>query len=106
MKTATKTIEELNESYIDFLNAFKGTNKEMSEIKKLWRDGNKSRLVKLGLALIVFPEPTPISETLGACLVAAGTVQRAIQNRAIYVEDIMRTFRTTLEEMKSYTGTL
>lgn len=59
IKTAATALNELNESSIDLLNAVKETTKEVKDIKKLWRDGNKSRLIKLGLTLIVFPEPTP-----------------------------------------------
>jgi hypothetical protein len=53
---------------------------EVKRTKKLWRSGNKSRLIKLGVALIVFPELAPISETVGACFVAAGMIQKGVQS--------------------------
>jgi len=99
IKTAATALNELNESSIDLLNAVKETTKEVKDIKKLWRDGNKSRLIKLGLTLIVFPEPTPISETIGMCFVAAGAIQKGIQSRAIYIEDVNKTFQTMLKEV-------
>ncbi len=99
IKTAATALDELNESSIDLLNAMKETTKEVKAIKKLWRDGNKSRLIKLGLTLIAFPEPTPISETVGACFVAAGAIQKGIQSRTIYIEDINKTFQNTLKEV-------
>jgi hypothetical protein len=98
-KTAAKALNELNQSYIDLLGAIKGTANTAEATKKLWREGNKSRLIKIGVALIMFPEPTPISETVGACFVAAGAVQRGIQNRAIYLEDITKTFKNTLKDV-------
>ncbi len=98
-KTAAKALNELNESYIDLLGAIKGTADTAEAAKKLWRGGNNSRLMKIGVALIMFPEPTPISETVGACFVAAGMVQRGIQSRAIYLEDITKTFKNTLKDM-------
>jgi hypothetical protein len=98
-KTAAKALNELNESYIDLLGAIKGTADTAEATKKLWRGGNNSRLIKIGVALIMFPEPTPISETVGACFVAAGMVQRRIQNRAIYLEDITKTFKNTLKDV-------
>ena len=98
-KTAAKALNELNQSYIDLLGAIKGTADTAEATKKLWREGNKSRLIKIGVALIMFPEPTPISETVGACFVAAGAVQRGIQNRAIYLEDITKTFKNTLKDV-------
>ena len=98
-KTAAKALNELNESYIDLLGAIKGTVNTAEATKKLWHEGNNSRLVKIGVALIMFPEPTPISETVGACLVAAGAVQKGIQSRAIYLEDITKTFKNTLKDV-------
>jgi len=98
-KTAIKALNELNESYIDLLGAIKGTANTAEAAKKLWREGNKSRLIKIGVSLIFFPEPTPISETIGACFIAAGAVQKGIQNRAIYLEDITKTFKGTLKDV-------
>jgi hypothetical protein len=98
-KNATKALNELSESYIDVIGAVKGTANAAESAKKLWREGNKSRLIKIGLALIVFPEPTPISETIGACFIAAGAVQKGIKSRAIYLEDITKTFKNTLKDV-------
>ena len=99
VKNATKALNELNESYIDLLDAIKGTANAAEVTKKLWRVGNNSRLIKIGVALIMLPEPTPISETVGACFVAAGAVQKRIQSRAIYLEDITKTFKNTLKDV-------
>jgi hypothetical protein len=98
-KTTAKALNELNESSIDLLGAIKGTANTAKAAKKLWREGNNSRLIKIGVALVVFPEPTPISETIGACFIAAGAVQKGIQNRAIYLEDITKTFKNTLKDV-------
>jgi len=98
-KTAAKALSELNESYGELFGAIKATARDAKASKRLWRAGNKSRLIKIGVALIVFPEPTPISETVGACFVAAGAVQKGIQNRSLYVEDITKTFKNTLKDV-------
>lgn len=99
LKNVVNALNELSDSYADLMETMKGTVKEVKTIKQLWRDKNKSKLVKLGLALIVFPEPTPLSETIGALLVAAGTVQQGIRSRAIYVDDVPKAFQKTLEEI-------
>ncbi len=99
VKVATEALKELSESYIDVIGAVKSTAKVATDTKKLWREGNKSRLIKIGLSLIVFPEPTPISETVGACFIAAGAVQKGIKSRAIYMEDITKTFKNTLKDV-------
>lgn len=93
-------LNELSESYADLMEAMKGTVKEVKTTKQLWRDENKSKLIKLGLALIVFPEPTPISETIGTFLVAAGTVQQGIRSCAIYVNDVPKAFQKALKEIR------
>lgn len=98
-KTMITAANELSESYADLIHAMKETTREAKATKQLWRDGNKSKLIKLGLALIVFPEPTPISETIGSFLVAAGAVQMGIRKRRLYADDIYKTFQNTLKEM-------
>jgi hypothetical protein len=99
VKTATQALNELSESYIDVIGAVKSTANAVADTKKLWREGNKSRLIKIGVSLIFFPEPTPISETIGACFIAAGAVQKGIKSRAIYIEDITKTFKNTLRDV-------
>jgi len=99
VKVATEALNELSESYIDLIGAVKSTANVAANTKKLLREGNKSRLIKIGLSLIVFPEPTPISETIGACFIAAGAVQKGIKSRAIYIEDITKTFKNTLRDV-------
>jgi hypothetical protein len=106
MKATVDALNELNESYVDLIQAMKGTIKEVKTTRQLWRDGKKSRLIKLGLALIVFPEPTPISETIGTFLVAAGAVQAGIRRRTIYVEDAYKSFKDTLKEMRTIKDSL
>ena len=99
VKAATQALNELSESHIDVIGAVKSTANTAADTKKLWREGNKSRLIKIGVSLIFFPEPTPISETIGACFIAAGAVQKGIKSRAIYIEDITKTFKNTLRDV-------
>jgi len=106
MKATVNALNELNESYVDLIQAMKGTIKEVKTTRRLWQDGKKSRLIKLGLALIVFPEPTPISETIGTFLVAAGAVQAGIRHRTIYVENVYKSFKDTLKEMRTIKDSL
>jgi hypothetical protein len=95
----TKALAELSESYKDLYRGIKGTSGEGAATKKLWREGNKSRLIQIGMALIVLPEPTPVTPTIGACFIAAGVIQKGIQSRSIYMEDITKTLQNTLKEI-------
>ncbi len=99
LKIRVSALNELSESYCDLLNTVDGTVKELKATRRLWKNGNESKLIKLGLALIVFPEPTPISETVGACFVAAGAIQKGIRSRTIYVEDVSKTFQSVFKEL-------
>jgi len=98
IKTLADTLKELNENYIEVIQTMKETTKEVKATKQLWRKENKSILIKLGLALIAFPDPT-ISDIIGTVLVAAGTVQMGIRRRTIYVEDVYKTFHSTLKDL-------
>jgi hypothetical protein len=105
MKTLASTLKELDESYEDFLQTMTETTKEVKATRELWRQGNSSMLIKLGLALIAFPDPT-ISDVLGAVLVAAGTIQMGIRRRTLYVEDVYRTFHSTFKGMMNIKSSL
>jgi len=98
-KTAIKALTELAEAKSDATNILRGTLQQAAVTKKLWREGNKSRLVQIGMALVVLPEPTPVSPTIGACFLVAGAIQRGIQSRSIYMEDITKTLQNTLKEI-------
>jgi hypothetical protein len=91
LKATTKALTEMNESYIDLLRETKGTA----------QTGYKSRLIKIGVAIVMIPEPTPISPTVGACLIAAGALQKAIRNRSLFVEDVNKTFQTTMKDISA-----
>ncbi|RJS81136.1 hypothetical protein CW707_04185 [Candidatus Bathyarchaeota archaeon] len=106
MKAVATAVKELNQGYVDTINSLKGAVKEAKTARQLWRNGNNSKLIKLGLTLIVFPEPTPISETIGSVLVAAGVVQKGIRSRTLYIEDVYKTFQNTLKEIRETRGNL
>lgn len=96
LKTLADAIKELNESYMDLVQSMSDTTREARAARNLWRKGNSPILVKIGLALIAFPDPT-ISDVVGAALVAAGTVQMGIRRRTLYIENVYKTFHSTLK---------
>jgi hypothetical protein len=100
IKTVVNALNELSESYTDLAQTMKETAKEAKTTKQLWRTKNKSMLIKVGLALIAFPDPT-ISDVVGAALVAAGTVQMGIKRQTVYVEDVFKTFQDTMKELRN-----
>jgi len=78
--------------------AMHGLTKELRSTQKLWRKGNNSFLIKAGLALIAFPDPT-ISDVVGSAMVAAGLIQLKMRNSRLYVEDVYKTFPTVVKEL-------
>lgn len=100
LKALSEALKELNESYTDFLCSMKDTVREAKTTKKLWHDGQKPWLIKLGLALVLFPEPI-VSDVLGTLLIAAGTVQEGIRRRTLHVEDIPKTFKAVMRELQT-----
>jgi hypothetical protein len=101
VKAAIKSFSELSDSYMDFKNLMSVTAEEAAATQKLWREGNKSKLMSIGMAVFLFPEPTPISEIVGTGIMAAGLIQKSLKNRAIYLEDIPKTFLKTCKELRS-----
>ncbi|MEM2970883.1 MAG: hypothetical protein QW270_00460 [Candidatus Bathyarchaeia archaeon] len=101
VKALNKALKELGDSSAELLQAMKDTAKEVKTTKNLWRQNNNSRLIKIGLALIAFPDPT-ISDIIGTALIAAGTVQQGIRRRTVYVEDVYKTFQNTLKEVWNF----
>ncbi len=102
MKTVADSLNELSESYAELAQSIKGTAEELKATKKLWRNGKQSWLIKVGLALIAFPDPT-ISDIVGTAFVAAGVVQEGIKRRTLHVDDVYKTFQTTFKELRSTT---
>jgi hypothetical protein len=100
-KQTSKAIYELTESYVDLHRAIKSTARETAQTKKLWREGNKSNLIKIGMACIVFPDPSPVTEIIGAGFLVAGGVQKCIQKRTLYVSDLKKNLDSTLRELSS-----
>ncbi|MGD6850451.1 MAG: hypothetical protein ACQCN6_00145 [Candidatus Bathyarchaeia archaeon] len=89
-RQTSKTLYELSESYLELHKAVKSTANTSAKAKKLWREGNKSNLIKIGVACILFPDPSPIGEIVGAGFLLAGAVQKGVQKRTLYVDDLKK----------------
>ena len=100
-KNVTKSLSELSQSGRELFDTMRETAQGVRASKKLWHEGNKSKLLSIGMAIFMFPEPTPISEIVGAGVMAAGLIQRGIKNKTIYAEDIPKTLKSTFKELCS-----
>ena len=93
LKRMAVVLQELGLSYAETVEVIHEMSKDVNHAQKLWRGEKKSKLIKLALALITFPEPTPISETIGAAVLVAGLVQNRIKKSTLHVEDVYKTFQ-------------
>jgi len=99
-KNIVDTVKELSQSYKETVDAVKGSATELQMAKSLWRERNKSKLVKLGLALIAFPDPT-ISDVVGGFLVSVGVLQARMKRSTLHIEDVYKTFPDVIKELQS-----
>jgi len=101
-KDLLEVLRELSLSRKETVNtldsAMRGFTEELSAAQKLWRRGNNSFLIKVGLALIAFPDPT-ITDVIGSALVAAGLIQLRMRRSALYLEDVYKTFPRVIKEL-------
>ena len=74
--------------------------RDLKSTQRLWHTGNNSALIKFGLLLIAFPDPT-VSDIIGSALVAAGLIQMKMKNSALHVDDVYKTFPQVLKELSS-----
>jgi len=93
LKKMAAVLQELGLSYTETLEVINEMAKDVNNAKKLWRDGYKSKLIKLAITLITFPEPTPISETMGAAVLVAGLIQNRVKKSTLHIEDVYKTFQ-------------
>jgi hypothetical protein len=100
-KQTSNSLYELAECYQETRKALKATARETAKTKKLWREGNKSNLIKIGMACIMFPDPSPVGEIIGAGFLVAGAVQKGIQKRTLYVSDLKKNLDSALKELSS-----
>jgi hypothetical protein len=101
VKLAVDSAVQFSKNRKDASTVLAATKQEAISKQKLWKEGNKSKLIKLGIAIMVFPEPTPVCEIVGAGFVAAGVIQKGIKSRAIYMEDIPKNLKKTFKEINS-----
>jgi len=73
---------------------------ELRSTQKLWKKGSNSFLIKAGLALIAFPDPT-ISDVVGSALIAAGVIQLKLKNSTLSIEDIYKTLPKVIKELSA-----
>jgi len=106
-KELAATFRELSLSYEEFGCVLRGVVDEVKPLKHLIGEPNAkakgSWLIKAGVALIAFPDPT-ISDLMGAALVAAGLIKNKMKR--ITAVDVCRKFREEVGKLEDVTQEL
>jgi hypothetical protein len=104
VKSYAEILEELNKDYAEtgkiLQDSMKSITTGVGSLKTLWREKNQSRLIKLGVAIMLIPDPG-FSDVVGAAVVAAGLVQNKIKNSGLYLEDVYKTYPRLFKELHS-----
>jgi len=102
LKDNIEILREINKDYVEMSEILndnlKSVARETRSLNKLWRSKNHSKLIKIGMALILFPDPT-ISDVVGTAMVAAGLLHDKVKNSGLYLEDVYKTYPKLLKEL-------
>ncbi|MCW4022153.1 MAG: hypothetical protein ACOWW1_08395 [archaeon] len=93
LKRMAVILRQLGLSYSETVEVIHEMSKDVNNAQKLWRGEKKSKLIKIAITLITLPEPTPVSETVGAAVLVAGLAQKKIKDSALHVEDVFTTYK-------------
>jgi hypothetical protein len=98
-KALTASIKEMSRDHVDVAGSIGAAANSAGAAKKL-RKGEKSFLIKTGLALLIFPAPV-VSNVLGTAMLAAGAVQEGIKRQSIYLDDLPKALKSAMKNLKS-----
>lgn len=104
LKKTADTMRELAQDWRENIaiinNVARRNRATLKSIKRLCKENNQGKLVRIALTLIAFPLPVVIDDALGWPLLAAGLIQRKIKNSALYLEDVNKTFSRLAKELQ------
>ena len=100
LEDSVATIKELSECAKETHDLMKGFTQEVKLTKDLWKEHNKSWLIKAGIILLAFPEPF-ISDIVGSGLIAAGLLKAKMQSSTLYMEDVGKTFARVFKSVEA-----
>lgn len=99
LKTLTEALHEWGLSYEESAKIVTEAAKESHSIENLSKKKDSSLLIKVGLLLIAFPDPT-ISDLAGTLLVSAGLIQKKIKHSTLHMEDVPATFQGIMKDLR------
>jgi hypothetical protein len=97
LEERAKTLDEFGKTrnglskMIASLNKMSGKPETMEE---------KSKLIKIGTSLVLFPEPTPITPVVGASLITAGLLESKFKKKPLTIYQTKKEVAETLKELE------
>ena len=101
MKFSARVVHDLSLNLKETATHMDGVARELHHVKRFFAEGDKPKLIGLGVTMILIPEPTGISDVLGAAVVSAGLIQAKIKKSALHIEDIYSTFARVMRDVKA-----
>jgi len=98
-KNLVDVLRELGLSYEETADVMMGVAGDLRSLRVLLRRGDNSWVIKLGLALIAFPEPV-ISDIVGSILVSAGVLHAKMKRSALHIEDVPNTLQGVIKDLQ------
>jgi len=100
LKSLVDVLRELGLSYEETAVVMNGVAKEARSLRHLWMKDDSSWLIKVGLALIAFPEPF-LSDILGGMILSAGLIQKKIRRASLVIGDVHSTFQGVIRDLQT-----
>jgi len=100
LKTLTDTLHEVGSNREEAVNLVREVVRESHSVENLSKKKDDSLLIKAGLLLIAFPDPT-ISDIVGTLLISAGLVQKRIKRSTLHMEDVPTTFQGIIKDLQT-----
>ena len=99
-----KAAKELGESFMDTASLLSGMNGALNEVNQLYDHGyggTGNSMISLGIALVMFPEPTMVSDVIGGGIIATGLLYNKMVPPPIYIDNIFVTIQEQIKTIHS-----
>ena len=100
-KLSVDIVRELCLSLKETASNMNGVARELHPVKRFFAECDKPKLIGLGVTLLILPEPTGVSDVVGAALVSAGVIQAKMRQSALHIEDIYHTFPQVMRDLRT-----
>jgi len=104
IRKITASLDERAKTLEEFGKTQNGLSKMTTSLNKMSGKpetmDEKSKLIKIGTSLILFPEPTEISDVIGAAMITAGLLESKFKKKPLTIYETRKEFAETLKELE------